>query len=76
MTHYVSDVYIITSLLLIITNGIFACYCILLQNLLLHCYYIFLHCYYLLLHRSLLPIITLPIIAYYYIIITPLLPHY
>ena len=66
-------------LLLISTIFIFACYCMLLQNLLLQCYYIFLHCYYLLLHLSLLPIITnslLLIITYYYVIITSLLPHY
>jgi len=51
----------------------------LLQNLLLQCYYIFLHCYYLLLHQSLLPVITnslLPIITsllrYYYVVITSL----
>ena len=58
MTHYVADVYIITPLLHINTVVIFACYCMLLQNLLLQSYYIFLHCYYLLLHRSLLPVIT------------------
>ena len=79
MTHYVSDVYIITSLLHIITVVIFACYCMLIQNLLLHCYYILLHCYYMLLHQSLLPVITnslLPIITsllrHYYAIITSL----
>ena len=79
MTHYVGDEYIITSLLHIITVVIFACYCMLIQNLLLHCYYIFLHCYYLLLHQSLLPVIAnalLPIITsllrYYYVIITSL----
>ena len=45
----------------------------LLQNLLLHSYYIFLHCYYLLLHQSLLPIFTWPILIP---IITSLFPHY
>jgi len=66
-------------LLLISTIFIFACYCMLLQNLLLQCYYIFLHCYYLLLHQSLLPVITnslLPVITsllrHYYVIITSL----
>ena len=44
MTHYVRDVYVITSLLHSITVVIFACYCMLIQNLLLHCYYILLHC--------------------------------
>ena len=70
-------------LLLISTIFIFACYCMLLQNLLLQCYYIFLHCYYLLLHQSLLPVITnslLPVITsllrHYYLIITSLLPHF
>ena len=72
MTHYVSDVYIITSLLHIITVVIFACYCMLIQNLLLHCYYILLHCYYLLLHQSLLPVITNSLL----LIITSLLRHY
>ena len=72
MTHYVGDEYIITSLLHIITVVIFACYCMLLQNRLLQCYYIFLHCYYLLLHRSLLPIITNSLL----LIITSLLRHY
>ena len=79
MTHYVGDEYIITSLLHIITVVIFACYCMLLQNRLLQCYYIFLHCYYLLLHLSLLPIITnslLLIITSFYVIFTSLLPHY
>ena len=66
-------------LLLISTIFIFPCYCMLLQNLLLQCYYIFLHCYYLLLHQSLLPVITnslLPVITlllrHYYVIITSL----
>ena len=66
-------------LLLISTIFIFACYCMLLQNLLLQCYYIFLHCYYLLLHQSLLPVITnslLPVITsllrHYYVIFTSL----
>ena len=72
MTHYVSDVYIITSLFHIITIVIFACHCMLIQNLLLHCYYIFLHCYYLLLHRSLLPVITNSLL----LIITSLLCQY
>ena len=83
MTHYVGDEYIITSLLHIITVVIFACYCMLLQNRLLQCYYIFLHCYYLLLHLSLLPIITnsllliiTSLLRHYYVIITSLLPHY
>ena len=72
MTHYVRDVYVITSLLHIITVVIFACYCMLIQNLLLHCYYILLHCYYLLLHQSLLPVITNSLL----LIITSLLRHY
>ena len=59
-------------LLLISTIFIFACYCMLLQNLLLQCYYIFLHCYYLLLHLSLLPVITDSLLH----IITSLLRHY
>ena len=79
MTHYVTDVYVITSLLHIITVVIFACYCMLIQNLLLHCYYILLHCYYMLLHQSLLPVITnsllliiTSLLRYYYVIITSL----
>ena len=72
MTHYVGDVYIITSLLHINTVVIFACYCMLLQNLLLQCYYIFLHCYYVLLHRSLLPVITNSLLP----VITSLFRHY
>ena len=60
------------TLLHIITFDIFACYYMLLQWSLLHCYYIFLHCYYLLLHLSLLPVITNSLLH----IITLLLPHY
>ena len=60
------------TLLHIITFDIFACYYMLLQWSLLHCYYIFLHCYYLLLHLSLLPVITDSLLH----IITSLLRHY
>ena len=77
MTHYVSDVYIITSLLLIITHYYSSHFCLLLHVITkLFITLFLLHCYDLLLHCSLLSIITLPIITYYYIIITSLLPHY
>ena len=83
MTHYVSDVYIITSLLLIITHYYDCHFCLLLHVITKPIITRLLHIF-----TLLLPVITLLIITYYYIIhyylllhhyymiITSLLPHY
>ena len=83
MTHYVSDVYIITSLLLIITHYYNCQFCLLLHVITKPIITLLLHIF-----TLLLPVITLLIITYYYItyynlllhhyytIIRSLLPHY
>ena len=84
MTHYVGDVYRITSLLHINTVVIFACYCMLLQNLLLHNYNVITYfyiqvvitCYYIDHYYLLLQIHYYLLLRHYYVIITSLLPHY
>ena len=79
MTHYVSDVYIITSLLHIITVVIFACYCMLIQNhyyTVITYYYTVITCYYINHYYLLLQIHYYLLLHHYYAIITSLLPHY
>ena len=83
ITHYVSDVYIITSLLLIVTHYYNCHFCLLLHVITKPIITLLLHIF-----TLLLPVITLLIITYYYmiyyylllhqyyIIITSLLPHY
>ena len=77
MTHYVGDVYIITSLLHIISFLLVtACYCKTDYYNVITYFYIVITCYYIYHYYLLLQIYYYLLLRHYYVIITSLLPHY